>query len=300
MNSKEILGVRVDMGMDVNGVVSQIETMLKDDGACRLICTTNPEFVMEAQKDSEFKRIVNSSAISVPDGVGIVAANHYLDLVSNIAKDGLYPFKSFVSGLGVGLDILLGRFTGKRVTGVLLAEKLFELSAEKGYSIFLLGGWPRNWLGNKMDPKDDFATKTADVLRKKYPGVNIIGSTSEFTREEKDDERTTNYIHDKMKEKNLRAVDILLVAYNQNKQEKWISRNASKIPAKISIGVGGTFDYLVGHYKQVPDIVTKSGLDWLFRLFTQPFRIRRIFNAFPIFPLKIFFSTLKNKISNKH
>jgi N-acetylglucosaminyldiphosphoundecaprenol N-acetyl-beta-D-mannosaminyltransferase len=293
IGSKEILGVRVDMGLDVVGVVSSIEAMLTGDKTCRLICTTNPEFVMEAQKDTEFRNIVNSSALSVPDGIGIVAADYYLDRMSTINKDRCYSFKSFILGLGV--KILLGKFTGKRITGVILAEELFKLSAKKGYSIFLLGGRPRNWLGSRIDIKDDFATRTAEVIRKKYPGVNIIGSTSEFDREEIDDEKTVRYIHDKMKERNVETLDMLLVAYNQNKQEKWISRNANKIPVRISVGVGGTFDYLVGHYKQVPDIVTKSGLDWVFRLATQPFRIRRIINAFPIFPIKIFLSALKNK-----
>jgi N-acetylglucosaminyldiphosphoundecaprenol N-acetyl-beta-D-mannosaminyltransferase len=238
---------------------------------------------------------VNQSALSLPDGIGVVAADHYLNRVSGIGRNGFYFLKSFLLGLETGAKILSGRFSGSRITGVALAEELFQLSAKKGYSIFLLGGWPKDWLGNRMEIKEDYATLTAEVIRKKYPGVNIIGASSEFDREEIDDEKTVNFIREKMKEKGIETLDILMVAYNQNKQEKWISRNAEKIPAKISIGVGGTFDYLVGHYKQVPETITKSGLDWAFRLLTQPFRIRRIINAFPIFPIKVFLFSLRNK-----
>ena len=293
MTKEDILGVRVDMGLTGEDVIVMSEHMIKDDKFGHYICTTNPEFVIEAQKDPEFMKIVNESDLSVPDGVGVVAATEYLKQVGNLKHNLLFVFKAFLIGMGIGIKTICGNFNDKKVTGVSLAEKLFKLSAEKKYSIFLLGGWPKDWLGRKIDMKEDFATITAEVVRKKYPGVNIIGSTSQFLRDEVDDEKTLNYIHDKMDQSNIKSVDIIMVAYNQNKQERWIVRNSNKIPAHLSIGIGGTFDYIAGHYKQVPTIMTRMSLDWLFRLITQPFRIRRIINAFPIFPFKIFLHSIK-------
>ena len=297
MYSRDILGVKVDLGLDVKGAAGVVEGLLNNEKTGQLVCTTNPEFVIEAQKDPEFRELVNYSSLSVADGVGILAADYYLTKVNSV-RSSFGPFR-FVSLLGIGfitgLKTIVGGFSNNRVSGVKLCEELFKLSAQKGYSIFLLGGWPRDWKGRRLDIKEDFAQLTAERMRQKYPGTNIIGASSEFYREEADDERTLTYIKNVMKEKKIDSIDILMVAYNQNKQERWISRNSSKIPAKVSIGVGGTFDYLIGHYRQVPVIMTKMGLDWLFRLFTQPFRIKRIFNAFPVFPIKIFLSSFKSK-----
>jgi N-acetylglucosaminyldiphosphoundecaprenol N-acetyl-beta-D-mannosaminyltransferase len=294
MNIKEILGVRVNMGLNTQEVVDIAENMINDENSGHYICTTNPEFIMEAQKDTKFKEIINSSDLSVPDGVGIIAAGEYLDGISVLERNRMFLSKSILLGFKVGLKTLFGNYSKKRITGVLLAEKLFELSSKKKYSVFLLGGWPRDWLGRNIEVEEDFATLTGKVVEKKYPGVFIVGSASKFSFEEKDDGETILFLKNKMKEKNIEKIDILMVAYGQNNQEKWIARNADRIPAKLSIGLGGTFDYISGHNKQIPSIITVLGLEWLFRLFTQPFRIRRIINAFPIFPIEIFLSSIKH------
>jgi len=297
MNKKEILGIRVDMGLNAQEVLDMAENMINDENTCHYICTTNPEFVVEAQKDSKFKDIINSSDLSIPDGIGIIAASDYLDKISFLDKNNFFLLKSILLGFEVGLKILFGRYKENRLTGVSLAEGLFNLSSKKKYSIFMLGGWPRDWVGKNIKMGEDFATLTGRTVESKYPGVFIVGSSSKFSFEEQNDEETIKFIKDKMTEENIEKIDILMVAYGQNKQEKWIVRNAGKIPAKLSIGLGGTFDYIAGHYRQIPSIITKTGLEWLFRLITQPFRIRRIINAFPIFPLKVFLSSIKH---NKH
>ena len=294
MNKKEILGIRVDMGLNAQEVVDAAENMINDENTGHYICTTNPEFVVEAQKDSKFKEIINSSDLSVPDGIGVIAASDYLAKVATFEKNNFFLFKDVLLGFEVGLKILFGKYKEERLTGVSLAEELFKLSSKKKYSIFLLGGWPRDWFGRKMKIGEDFATLTGKIVENNYPGVFIVGSASNFSFEENDDEKTIRFIKNKMAEKNIEKIDILMVAYGQNKQEKWIVRNADKIPANLSIGLGGTFDYITGHYKQIPSIITKMGLDWLFRLITQPFRIRRIINAFPIFPFKVFLSSIKH------
>jgi N-acetylglucosaminyldiphosphoundecaprenol N-acetyl-beta-D-mannosaminyltransferase len=293
MMKKEILGVSVNTDFTAEQAVMLVENMIQDEKSGHYICTTNPEFIIEAQKDPRFKEIINSADLSVPDGVGIVAADDYLDKVSALKRDRLFVLRAFLLGIKIGLKTMLGHYNRRRVAGVYLAEKLFKLSSEKGYSIFLLGGWPRDWTGRNIKIENDFATLVARSIEEKCPGAVIVGSTSGFSSGEQDDEKTLEFIKNKMNEKGITKIDILMVAYGQKKQENWIVRNSSKIPVQVSIGLGGTFDYIVGHYKQIPTIVTKMGLDWLFRLLTQPFRIRRIINAFPIFPFKIFLFSLK-------
>lgn len=293
MTNKEILGVYVNTDVTTDRVVAMVENMIKDEKAGHYICTTNPEFVMEAQKDPKFREIINSADLSVPDGVGIPAAEDYLAQSSVLKRDSLFVLRAFLLGLKIGVKIMLGRYNRKRVTGVSLAEKLFELSCQKGYTIFLLGGWPRDWAGRNLRIEDDFATLTAKAVEKKYPGAVIIGSTSKFSSKEQDDEKTLEFIRNRIEERGMAKIDILMVAYGQKNQEKWIVRNSSKIPTQVSIGIGGTFDYITGHCKQIPTIFSAIGLEWLFRFLTQPFRIRRIINAFPIFPFKVFLYSLK-------
>lgn len=177
------------------------------------IVTPNPEFLVTAQKDPVFKKILNEADLSIPDGAG-------LKLSGKINPD------------------LIG--VKNTVTGTDLMEKLIELSAEKGFAVGLLGG------------RNGVAEQTAERLKKKYSGLKI------------------NVVNEK-----LIPVDILFVALGAPKQEKWIALNLSKIPVKVAMGVGGAFDYLSGRIPRAPRWIRKLGLEWLFRLMIQPWRIKR-------------------------
>jgi N-acetylglucosaminyldiphosphoundecaprenol N-acetyl-beta-D-mannosaminyltransferase len=79
---------------------------------------------------------------------------------------------------------------------------------------------------------------------------------------------------------NRRQPDILFVAFGQVKQEKWIYRNLPQIPTvKVAMGVGGSFDYISGKVKRAPSLMRKLGLEWLYRMCRQPWRLPRIMTA---------------------
>jgi N-acetylglucosaminyldiphosphoundecaprenol N-acetyl-beta-D-mannosaminyltransferase len=59
---------------------------------------------------------------------------------------------------------------------------------------------------------------------------------------------------------------------------------------KIGIGVGGTFDFWTGKVKRAPIFLRKIGLEWMWRLIQQPKRMRRIFRAVIIFPIRVIFN----------
>ncbi len=296
MISKKILGVRVDYGLSPEDVLNIAENNLLKDGKNHIICTTNPEFIIDAQKDLDFKKIINGSSLSVPDGIGLIYAKKYLERVERFNRNFLFPVRAFLYGLGMGMtSVLFGKsMKEERVTGVDLTYKICELSSKKNYSAFFLGGKPRSTFGEYLNDSDkDMSAVAANEMRKMYPGVNIVGSISKFSRDEKDDSKTIDYIKKCMKEKEVHHIDFLFVAYNHVYQEKWIMRNSNNIPAKISIGCGGTFDYIVGHCKLPPEIYVKKNLGWLYRLIKQPWRVKRILKAFPIFPMKIFLDSIR-------
>lgn len=155
---------------------------------------------------------------------------------------------------GVGL-----KFSGKitnTVPGIDLMESLIKLSAEKGFVIGFLGG------------REGVAEKCAECLKKKYPGLKVAFAESGGKI---DSEKGGEKIK-------IPPLDILFVAFGQIRQEKWISKNQDKIPVKILMGVGGAFDYLSGRVPRAPLWVRRLGFEWLFRLITQPRRIKRQFS----------------------
>ncbi|MBI2849352.1 MAG: WecB/TagA/CpsF family glycosyltransferase [Chloroflexi bacterium] len=104
-----ILGVGVNKVTE-EGAVTAIEGYVKD-GKPHQVVTVNPEFVIMAQRDWEFKDLLNSSDLALPDGVGLLWASRFL-----------------------------GSPLPQRVTGVDMVLRLSSLAAEKGYRIFFLGG----------------------------------------------------------------------------------------------------------------------------------------------------------------
>lgn len=110
-DSLYVLGVRVD-AVTFDRTLTQIESFIAE-GRPHQIVTVNPEFVMAAQSDAEFRQIINASALALPDGVGVWLASRYL-----------------------------GRPLPERIPGVDLVQQLAALSADRGYRLFFLGAMP--------------------------------------------------------------------------------------------------------------------------------------------------------------
>jgi N-acetylglucosaminyldiphosphoundecaprenol N-acetyl-beta-D-mannosaminyltransferase len=80
---------------------------------------------------------------------------------------------------------------------------------------------------------------------------------------------------------------ILLVAYGAPKQELWVDRLGDRLPGvAVAMGVGGAFDYLTGRVPRAPLWMRRAGLEWLFRLVRQPWRIRRM-AVLPVYALRV-------------
>lgn len=154
---------------------------------------------------------------------------------------------------------LLGVPLPERVAGADMVPALAQRCAEKGYSMFFLGAGP------------GIAQKAADILTEANPNLNIAGVISppyssilEMDRSILDEIKATN-------------PDILLVAFGNPKQEKWIGMYGRELGVPVMIGVGGTFDFIAGNTKRAPEWMQKTGLEWLHRLASNP---RRLFKRY--------------------
>jgi N-acetylglucosaminyldiphosphoundecaprenol N-acetyl-beta-D-mannosaminyltransferase len=156
----------------------------------------------------------------------------------------------------VWISRLLGTPLKERVSGVDMVPRLARLSAEKGYRIYLLGGRP------------GVAERAIKVLQQMHPGVNIVGHHAPALA---DLERMDH--GDALDRIRAAKPDILLVAFGNPKQEKWIRMHARRSGVPVSMGIGGSMDMLVGDLHRAPSWMQRSGLEWLGRCWQEPSRL---------------------------
>ncbi|MBF8280646.1 MAG: WecB/TagA/CpsF family glycosyl transferase N-acetylglucosaminyldiphosphoundecaprenol [Candidatus Magasanikbacteria bacterium] len=214
------------------------------DGRQHYIVTPNPEMLVKAQKDFWFHGILDSADLSVADGVGVIIASW-----------------------------ILGRSLPERIRGTDLLEDLCELAAAQKRKVFFLGG-----------KNQSSVERAADALQKRYKNLPIVGAEHGPTFTEpaaQFDRGQFTGVLEKIKQA---EPEILVVAFGQGKQEKWIKEFLRELPSvQIAIGVGGALDYLSGGARAVPTIMRRFGLEWIWRLIHEPARLPRIWNAVIVF-----------------
>lgn len=177
--------------------------------------------------------------------------------------------------LADGVGILLaarryGRRLPERVPGSELVYCLAEAAAQAGWRLFLLGAAP------------GVAEEAAAVLQARYPGL-IIAGTYSGSPDPAENAAIVQRINDS-------RADILYVAYGAPRQDKWIARNRETLKTvRLAMGVGGALDFITGRAVRAPEWMQKLGLEWLHRLYREPWRWRRML-ALPRFAWRVFTS----------
>jgi N-acetylglucosaminyldiphosphoundecaprenol N-acetyl-beta-D-mannosaminyltransferase len=156
----------------------------------------------------------------------------------------------------------LGQPTPERVTGTDTLVALAKRCAASGYRLYLLGAAP------------GVAGAAGSYLREVAPGLEIVGTYAGSPAPDEEDA-----LIERIK---TACADVLCVAYGAPAQDLWIRRNLSRLPAAVAMGVGGAYDFLSGRQRRAPRIMQHLGLEWLYRLYRQPWRWRRM-TAIPQF-----------------
>lgn len=154
---------------------------------------------------------------------------------------------------------LMGSPLPERVAGADIVPRLAALAARKGYTIYMLGARP------------EVALRAKARLEADYPGVQIVGCVSPPTASivELDWE-------DVLADIARTEPDILLVAFGNPKQEKWIHMHRDRLQmVPVCMGVGGTFDFIAGEVPRAPSFVQRFGFEWVHRLLQDPKRLWR-------------------------
>ncbi len=154
---------------------------------------------------------------------------------------------------------------GGTVAGADLVRPLASTCARRGWRLFLLGAAP------------GVASELASWLRGADPTLQVAAHSGD--PDPAGDAETLKLIHE-------HRTDVLLVAFGAPKQELWIDRLKQRLGGAVAIGVGGTFDDLTGRVPRAPAWMRKVGLEWLYRLVRQPWRITRM-AVLPVYALEV-------------
>lgn len=233
-----ILGVKID-NLSRKEILEKVNDFL-DENKFHQIATINPEFILEAQKNIQFKNTLNECDLSVCDGIGI--------------KFAFWRF---------------GKNLKCRLTGVDLTEEILKIANQKKLGIYLAIN--KNGLSSYEEIRS--------ILSKKYPDLMFTGSDI--------DPKDLYIIHNT-------SYIILLCNFGAPCQELFI-KNQKNGKIRLAMGVGGSFDFLVGKTKRAPALMQKIGLEWLWRFLfhsssSRKFflkRCRRTWKAVIIFPIKV-------------
>ncbi|HVT88770.1 MAG TPA: WecB/TagA/CpsF family glycosyltransferase [Tepidisphaeraceae bacterium] len=205
-----------------------------------------------------------ADSISKQQGGWVVTANldHLRRMVNEPKYRDLCRSASLVVADGVPLiwaSAVQGHPLPERIAGSDLIWTLSETAAKEDRSIFLLGGAPGT------------AVEAAKVLSARYPGLRIAGQYCPTVGFE-NDETQIEEMRKCLKEA---RPDIVFVALGSPKQEEWIVRLCSMLPATWWIGVGISFSFVCGRVKRAPLWMQRCGLEWLHRLAQEPTRLFR-------------------------
>jgi len=175
------------------------------------------------------------------------------------------PFRTALAGAALAIPDGGGLLFAARLWGCPLREQVrgtdlvYHLAAEGAARTerwFLLGAGP------------GVADEAGRRLMALYPGLQVAGTYPGSPRPE-DDAATCAAV------RAASPVHILLVAYGAPGQELWMARNVAALGVPVAIGVGGVLDFIAGVKPRAPRWLRDLGLEWLFRLITQPSRWRR-------------------------
>ncbi|PIS14758.1 hypothetical protein COT64_00935 [Candidatus Shapirobacteria bacterium CG09_land_8_20_14_0_10_39_12] len=218
-----------------------------------LVFTPNPEFLVEADKDENFKEILNKGDINLPDGVGIILAGKLLAT----------PIRERVSGADVVGDLLAyGNCRGKWTIGIVGARRAVL----------------------------EESTELVKRLQQKYPNVNFV-NLDQLEINSKHEIRNTKQIQNsKSKIQNVSDFDIrisdfnvVFACYGMKKQEEWIMENKDRVSATVFMGIGGSLDFITGFTKRAPSFIRQVGLEWLWRGLQRPSHFKRVWKATVVF-----------------
>ncbi len=224
--------------LNINEVLIKIDEMV-NDGLPHYIVTPNVDHIVKLENDTEFKKVYEHADLILADGMTLI-----------------------------WISKLYGKPIKEKISGSDLVPEVCRIAAERGYSIFILGGKAR------------IAEKAKTNLENTYTGIRIVGTYSPKFGFEQDYEEL-NKINHLIR---ITKPNILLACLGCPRQEKFIYENCDKYQANVSICAGATVDFLAGNIKRAPKWMSDAGFEWFYRFLQEP---KRLFKRYFVDDIKI-------------
>ncbi|HQY89860.1 MAG TPA: WecB/TagA/CpsF family glycosyltransferase, partial [Tepidisphaeraceae bacterium] len=225
-----LLGVELHRVTEVEAIQYILDRLDAERGG--VVVTPNLDHLRRCRADKSFAAFVAEAELVVADGMPLVWASR-----------------------------IQGTPLPERVAGSDLISSLSAAAAERGRSIFLLGGSPGT------------AEGAAQLLKRNHPTLRVVGTCCPPIGFESSVEEYAKL------EAQLAAArpDIIFVALGSPKQEQLIERVRRVLPQAWWLGVGVSFSFLTGHVRRAPKWVQSLGIEWVHRLCQEP---RRLFKRY--------------------
>ncbi|MEE8369979.1 MAG: WecB/TagA/CpsF family glycosyltransferase [Dehalococcoidia bacterium] len=249
----EVLGIRFhDLS---RSEAAQAIAELARTGRQAYVVKPYSEFMPQAARESRLRDLLNGADLCLADGVGILWAAHYLALAGGrLAALAQLP----LSLAAIALDPrALRRPLRENMAGVDLTWEMLERLDETGATVFLLGGTRKEVRGTRRS------------IEARFANLRVVGDgPGYFEMIGPENERVIEAI-------NAAEPQVLLVAMGFPRQETWIAANLPRLRVNVAVAEGGSFSFLSGATARAPRWLQQVGLEWLFRLLRQPWRLRR-------------------------
>ncbi|MBU3114599.1 WecB/TagA/CpsF family glycosyltransferase [Clostridium lacusfryxellense] len=224
--------------------------------------------------DELFKLISNFKKVHIISGNPEVLLN---GLQNNMLLDNFTSEKSIIIPDGIGTVIcskIVKQPVSQKIAGIEVMDRIVKRCEKENQGVYLLGS----------------TKETVDMcninLRTKYRNLNIVGSHDGYFNLDDCEEI--------IKEIEKVNPQVLFVAMGCPRQEIFISKYMDRLPCKIFMGVGGSFDIIAGNVKRAPKWMINLGMEWLYRVSKEPFRIKRL-SSIPEFILMVIKEKYKSK-----
>lgn len=149
---------------------------------------------------------------------------------------------------------LLGKPLRERVTGIDMMEMLVATAGANGFKVYFLGAKP------------EVVERVVELYKQRFPNLEVAGFHHGYL------DRAGEDFQERLREA---APDILFVAMGSPAQENWIQANQAQLGIPFCLGVGGSFDHVAGYSRRAPIWMQDVGLEWLYRLGSEPGRLWR-------------------------
>lgn len=266
----ELLGVRFHP-LTSAAAAAQIAALVKSGGRGYVVKPYS-EFMPRAVRDPRLRAVLNAAALCLPDGAGILWAAHYMALPGGRLRAVLQLPLSLAS-LVFRRAPLPGPFPEAMAGVDFTWEMLAELDAAAA-RVFLLGGRPHEVEGARHR------------IEERFHRLQVVGAShGYFDTRSPDNERVLQAVSEA-------RPHALLVAMGFPRQEQWIAENLERLPVNVAVAEGGSFSFISRSTPRAPKWMRAAGLEWLFRLLRQPWRIRRQL-ALPVFVWLVFRQRLR-------